>query len=87
MCTNLNPFLEVNYFSQLNGFSPLTQETTWNFDVLVYAALVVYLPKPKIDKRKKLWSKNEEGTEQEAAEVLSCAFATVLRPCMFGEEK
>jgi hypothetical protein len=36
---------------------------------LVYAALVVYLPKPKIDKRKKLWSKNEEGTEQEAAEV------------------
>ncbi|KAH9571576.1 hypothetical protein CY35_02G100600 [Sphagnum magellanicum] len=31
--------------------------------------LVVYLPKPKIDKRKKLWSKNEEGTEQEAAEV------------------
>ncbi|CAM6007410.1 unnamed protein product [Sphagnum balticum] len=32
--------------------------------------LVVYLPKPKVDKRKKLWSKNEEGTEQEAAEVL-----------------
>ncbi|CAK9215755.1 unnamed protein product [Sphagnum troendelagicum] len=31
--------------------------------------LVVYLPKPKIDKRKKLWSKNEEATEQEAAEV------------------
>jgi hypothetical protein len=54
---------------------------------LVYAALVVYLPKPKIDKRKKLWSKNEEAAEQEAAEVLSCAFATVLKPCMFGEEK
>jgi hypothetical protein len=36
---------------------------------LVYAALVVYLPKPKIDKRKKLWSKNEEAAEQEAAEV------------------
>jgi hypothetical protein len=49
--------------------------------------LVVYLPKPKIDKRKKLWSKNEEAAEQEAAEVLSCAFATVLKPCMFGEEK
>ncbi|CAM6043159.1 unnamed protein product [Sphagnum compactum] len=32
-------------------------------------SLVVYLPKPKIDKRKKLWSKNEEGTEQEAAQV------------------
>jgi hypothetical protein len=41
----------------------------------------------KLTSAKKLWSKNEEAAEQEAAEVLSCAFATVLKPCMFGEEK
>ncbi|KAH9574350.1 hypothetical protein CY35_01G052500 [Sphagnum magellanicum] len=33
-------------------------------------SLVVYLPKPKTDKRKNLWSKNEEESVQEAAEVL-----------------
>jgi hypothetical protein len=52
------------------SLQPSPKRTPESCSVLVNAALVVYLPKPKTDKRKNLWSKNEEESVQEAAEVL-----------------
>jgi hypothetical protein len=52
------------------SLQPSPKRTPESCSVLVNAALVAYLPKPKTDKRKNLWSKNEEESVQEATEVL-----------------
>ncbi len=69
------------------SLQPSPKRTPESCSVLVNAALVAYLPKPKTDKRKNLWSKNEEESVQEATEVLSFACATALKPSPSPEDK
>jgi hypothetical protein len=41
---------------------------------LSLAAFVVYSPKPKDDKRKSLWAKDDKDSVEKAAEVYHCSW-------------